>query len=133
MMPDFKETNIFSPETLQKVIDYMEENLLKELTPGIIASHFFVNVSSLSVLFKTVCQMTMMEYIRNRRLTLAAQELSTSNTPVIELAYKYGYETPEAFTKAFSRFHGFPPSFVRRGFQTANRFLPLQVRVELPG
>ena len=54
MTPDFKETNIFSPETLQKVIDYMEENLLKELTPGIIASHFFVNVSSLSVLFKTV-------------------------------------------------------------------------------
>ena len=133
MTPDFKETNIFSPETLQKVIDYMEENLLKELTPGIIASHFFVNVSSLSVLFKTVCQMTMMEYIRNRRLTLAAQELSTSNTPVIELAYKYGYETPEAFTKAFSRFHGFPLSFVRRGFQTTNRFLPLQVRVELRG
>ena len=87
MTPDFKETNIFSPETLQKVIDYMEENLLKELTPGIIASHFFVNVSSLSVLFKTVCQMTMMEYIRNRRLTLAAQELSTSNTPEIGRAH----------------------------------------------
>ena len=133
MTPDLKDSSIFSLTTLQNVINYIEENLLEELTPGIIASHFFVSVSTLSSLFKIVCQMTMMEYIRNRRLTLAAQELSTSNIPVIDLAYKYGYETPEAFTKAFSRFHGFPPSFVRRGFQSSKCFLPMQVSVRVLG
>lgn len=133
MTPTPNDTSLFSPAALQQVIDYIEEHLFEELTPGMIASHFFVSTSTLSSLFKLLCQMTVMEYIRNRRLTLAADELSCSNTPVIELAFKYGYETPEAFTKAFSRFHGFPPSFIRRGFQSTKRFLPLQIRVTLLG
>lgn len=118
---------------LQAALNYIEENLLEELTPAIITAHFFVSASTLSALFKIVCGMTIMEYIRNRRLTLAAEDLSSSNTSIIDLAYKYGYDTPEAFTKAFSRFHGFPPSFVRRGFPISNIFLPLQINVVVQG
>jgi AraC family transcriptional regulator len=54
------------------------------------------------------------EYLRNRRLSQAAQELMTSDVKVIDLALKYGYETPESFTKAFSRFHGVTPSLAKR-------------------
>ena len=133
MIPDPKDTKFSSFGHVQRIIDYMEGNLLEELTSAIIASHFSVSTSALSSLFKTVCGMTVMEYIRNRRLTLAAEELSSSNTPIIDLAYKYGYETPEAFTKAFSRFHGFPPSFIRRGFPISKVFLPMQVNVIIQG
>ncbi|MBR4083572.1 MAG: helix-turn-helix transcriptional regulator [Lachnospiraceae bacterium] len=133
MISDSKSTTVFSLSMLHQVINYIEKNLLAELTPALIASHFFISESTLSSLFKVVCEMTIMEYIRNRRLTLAAEELTHSNTPIIELAYKYGYETPEAFTKAFSRFHGFPPSFVRRGFTVTKFFLPLQIEVTIQG
>lgn len=128
-----KDSNIFSLPMLQQVIDYIEENLFEKLTPSVIAAHFYMSESTLSSLFRIVCEMTIMEYMRNRRLTLAAEELSTSNIPIIELAYKYGYETPEAFTKAFSRFHGFPPSFVRRGFPISNQFLPMKIEVRIQG
>ena len=128
-----QEANNISLAMLQEVIDYIEDNLLQEMTPGIIAGQFYVSVSTLSSLFKIICGMTIMEYIRNRRLTLAAEELATSNVHIIDLAYKYGYETPEAFTKAFSRFHGFPPSFIRRSFPVTKVFRPLQIRVDIRG
>lgn len=133
MMPDPKDIGFSPIGHIQKIIDYMEGNLLEELTPSVIAVHFSVSASTISSLFKIVCGMTIMEYIRNRRLTLAAEELSSSNTPIIDLAYKYGYETPEAFTKAFSRFHGFPPSFIRRGFPISKVFLPIQAKVVIQG
>ena len=133
MASDPKNSNIFSLSMLHQVIEYIEKNLLTELTPALIASHFFISESTLSSLFKVVCEMTIMEYIRNRRLSLAAKELAQSNSPIIDLAYKYGYETPEAFTKAFTRFHGFPPSFIRRGFPVSKFFLPLEIEVSIQG
>ena len=133
MINNHQNTNIFSLSMLHQVIDYIEENLLAELTPASIASRFYISESSLCSLFKAVCEMTIMEYIRNRKLTLAAEELTISNTPIIDLAYKYGYETPEAFTKAFSRFQGFPPSYIRRGFPVSKIFLPLEIEVTIQG
>ena len=72
------ETTVFSLKTIQKTIDYIEENLTEDIDLADIAAQFFVSVSSISLIFKAVCGMTIMEYIRNRRLTLAGQELSTS-------------------------------------------------------
>ncbi len=102
-----KDINTFSIDMVQKNIDYIEDNLLEMLTPNKIAEQFFLNLSTLNNLFKIVCNMTIMEYVRNRRLSLAGKELMTSNIHVIDLAFKYGYETPEAFTKAFHDFMDF--------------------------
>lgn len=125
--------NTISIQTVQKIIDYIEDNILEMLTPNNIAEQFYLSVSTLNNLFKIVCCITIMEYIRNRRLSLAGKELLISNIHIIDLAFKYGYETPEAFTKAFTRFHGFPPSFVRRTYAETKVFSPLKIKLELTG
>ncbi len=132
MIPEKTDDNI-SLTTVQKVIDYIEENIEDDLTPSDIATYFYSSVSAISLLFRAVCGMTIMEYVRNRRLSLAGEELVTSNIRIIDLAYKYGYETPEAFTKAFTRLHGFPPSFVRRGFTITKIFKPIHISVNIEG
>jgi AraC-like DNA-binding protein len=120
-------------ETVQKIIDYIEENLLEEITPSKIAARFYLSISAMNHLFKIVCDMTIMEYVRNRRLSLAGQELLRSDIHIIDLALKYGYETPEAFAKAFTRFHGFPPSFVRRTYPKVKLFGKFQIRLQISG
>jgi AraC-like DNA-binding protein len=120
-------------DIVQNIIDYIENNLYEELTLTSIAAQFYLSISSLNNLFKTVCDMTIMEYVRNRRLSLAGQELKISNIHIIDLAFKYGYETPEAFSKAFTRFHGFPPSFIRRAYPKLMVFNPLKIMLEICG
>jgi AraC-like DNA-binding protein len=118
---------------VQNIIDYIEQNLLEDLIPNDIAKQFYLSISTLNNLFRVVCGMPIMEYVRNRRLSLAGKELLSSSIHIIDIAFKYGYETPEAFTKAFTRFHGFPPSFVRRAYPETKLFSPLQIKIEVQG
>lgn len=126
-------SNSVSIDIVQNIIDYIEENILDELTPNVISERFFLSISVMNSLFKIVCNMTIMEYVRSRRLSLAGQELMMTNFRIIDLAYKYGYETPEAFAKAFTRFHGFPPSFIRRTYPKISVFNPLHIKLIIQG
>lgn len=118
---------------VQDILDYIEANLLEALTPARVAGQFYVSVSTVNHLFAMVCDTSVMEYVRNRRLSLAGQALLQSETRIIDLAFQYGYETPEAFSKAFARFHGFPPSVVRRVYPRLRQYDPLRVKVEVEG
>lgn len=133
MSSDTNITHAVAINSMQKIIDHIEENITEPLTPSVIARQFFLSVSSLNILFRTICDISVMEYIRNRRLTLAGHELLTSDVRIIDLAYKYGYEMPEAFSKAFTRFHGFPPGFTRRIYPDVKMYLPLQIKLEIKG
>jgi len=77
--------------------------------------------------------MSVSEYIRARRLTLAGQELLANDTKVIDLAFKYGYDTPESFTKAFSRFHGVTPTSARRLSTLMRCQNPLAIVIKMEG
>ncbi|QDQ03379.1 AraC family transcriptional regulator [Lysinibacillus fusiformis] len=83
--------------------------------------------------FSILTGMTVGEYIRGRRLTLAAQEIASSDRKIIDVAYKYGYETPEAFAKAFRKQHGMKPSDVRKAAGMIHSYNKLVIHVQLKG
>ena len=83
--------------------------------------------------FSLLCGFTVSEYIRNRRLSLAGNELATSEKKVIDVALKYGYDSPDSFTKAFTRFHGVTPSMVQKNETMLKTFAPLKIKLSMEG
>lgn len=98
--------------SIQYTIDYIENNLEEELDREILAAKIFTSSFYYQRMFTILCDCTVGEYIRNRRLTLAGFEILNSKINILEIAMKYGYETGESFTRAFTRFHGTTPSAV---------------------
>lgn len=80
-----------------------------------------------------LCGYTINEYIRMRRLSLAGGELLASDMKIIDLAAKYGYDSPDSFTKAFTRFHGSTPTDVRKNHKSLKSFAPLHLQLSLEG
>lgn len=120
-------------ESLQKAIDYMEEHLLKPLTIEEISRQANLSAFHFQRTFLILTDITVGDYIRRRRLTLAAQELISTGIKIIDLACKYGYETPEAFTKAFRKQHGVTPSEARKGIGNIQSYNRLSIQVTLKG
>ena len=98
---------------IQNAVDYIEEHLTEEIDYDIVAKQSFSSTYHFQRIFSILCGFTVGEYIRNRRLTLAGSELATTDIKVIDVAMKYGYESPDSFAKAFQKFHGVTPSSAR--------------------
>lgn len=120
-------------ESLQAAINYMEDHLLDDLPIESIAQQANFSVFHFQRTFTILTDISVGEYLRRRRLTLAAYELTRSNTKIIDLAYKYGYDTPEAFSKAFRRQHGVTPSKARKYMGKLKSYNRLVVQVSLKG
>jgi len=119
-------------EWIQKAIDYIENNLLDEnLTIEQISSAANSSVFHFQRTFSILTDQTVGDYIRRRRLTLAAQELINTDNKVIDIAFKYGYETPEAFTKAFRKQHGVTPSEARKKMGSIQSYNRLVIQIQL--
>jgi len=98
---------------MQRALDYIEENIAGELEIGEIAKTAFSSSFHFQRVFHMITGFTVADYIRRRKLTLSAQELAAGRCKVIDAAYKYGYETPESFAKAFKKMHGITPAAAR--------------------
>ena len=118
---------------IRDAVDFMEQHMTEEITMADVAAHVNVSPFYFHKGFTILCGYSMTEYMRNRRLALAGEELLTSDVTVMELAMRYGYDSPDSFTKAFTRFHGHAPSTVRRDRTMLKAFAPLRVSISLKG
>ena len=122
-----------SIQLIQQAICYMEEHILEDMNYADIAKSVHMSSYNFHRTFSFIVGMTANEYIRNRRLTLAAQELQTTDISVIDTAHKYGYESPESFSKAFLRFHGSTPKQAKQKGAKIRLFNPLVIKIILEG
>lgn len=118
---------------LQNAIDYIEDNLTETIDYETVAKQSFSSSYHFQRVFSILCGFTIGEYIRNRRLSLAGTELATGDAKVIDVALKYGYESPDSFTKAFQKFHGILPSQARNDGNKLKSFSRLVLKFSLEG
>ena len=118
--------------TINNAIEYMENHLTDDITLADIARNVHLSAFHFQRAFSLLTEMSPAEYLRKRRLSQAGADLTGGDTKVIDIAMKYGYDSPESFTKAFTRFHGVSPMQVRKGspVQFMNRFT---VRISIDG
>lgn len=114
-------------------IQYMEEHLTDDITVEDVASFIHLSPFYFQKGFSILCGVTVSEYLRNRRLSLAGRDLKINGEKVIDVALKYGYDSPDSFTKAFTRFHGFSPSQAKNGDGELKQYLPLKIHISLKG
>lgn len=119
-------------QSINKAIEYMEEHLTEDIHCEDVSGYVQISSFHFQRMFNLLTGMTVGEYIRKRRLSLAGEELTRQNTKVIDVAFKYAYNSSESFTKAFARFHGITPNKVKKGSELKS-FNKLVVKISMEG
>ncbi len=118
---------------MQKAIEYIEAHLTEEIDYEEVAAESFSSSYHFQRIFSLLCGHTLGEYIRMRRLSLAGVELANGKERVIDIALKYGYDSPDSFAKAFQKFHGITPSQARIDGKMLKSFSRLSIKISLEG
>lgn len=117
---------------MNDALNYLEEHLTEELDTQMAAKIAGCTEYHFRRMFSSLAGMPLTEYIRRRRLTLAAQELAGGDIRVIDVALKYQYDSPDAFARAFQAHHGILPSQARRG-ELLNAFSRMTLQLIIRG
>lgn len=118
---------------MKDALDLMERNMEGRLDIEEIAKAAYSSPFHFQRMFQMLTGMTVAEYMRKRKLTLAAQELALSSSKVIDVSLKYGYDSPESFAKAFRKVHGISPSEARSPGVSLKAFPRISFHLSLKG
>lgn len=118
---------------LNEALKYMEDHLDGEIDLKEVARKAYCSEFHFKRMFSLLAGLTLSEYIRRRRLTLAAMELKDSDVKVIDVAVKYGYQSPDAFSRAFQAFHGVTPTIARERQQNLKAYPRLAFQLTIQG
>lgn len=122
-----------SLKAMNDALKYIEENLDCEIDLKEAARLAFCSEYHFQRMFSFLAGLTISEYIRRRRLTLAAFELYNSTVRIIDLAVKYGYSSPDSFSRAFQALHGITPSEARYNGQLLKAYPPMTFQLSIKG
>ena len=100
-------------ERLNQAMDYIEKHITEEIDYERLAQVACCSTYHFQRMFAYMADVSLSEYIRRRRMSLAAEDLQGGAKKIIDVAYKYGYASPTAFNRAFQSVHGVAPSRVR--------------------
>ena len=115
------------------VIAYVEDNLTGEIDQEKLGRIAGCSTCNLYRMFSFITDISLTEYIRRRRLTLAAIELQSSDVKVIDLALKYGYDSPVSFSRAFQALHGITPTKARDDGVTLKAYTRISFQISIKG
>jgi AraC family transcriptional regulator len=121
---------------LQNVIEYIEQHLTDDqsiLKLNTLAKQAYASEYEFQKIFSIVTGITAGEYIRNRKLASAGEEILMTDLSILNISLKYGYETAESFTKAFARFHGTTPYHVRKSGTGVKLYNKLSIHLHVEG
>ena len=119
--------------SIQEAIEYIEQHVTDDISAENVANHVHIAPFYFQKGFSMLCGYSISEYIRNRRLALAGSELAATDRKIIDIALDYGYDSPDSFTKAFTRFHGISPAAARKSNAPIKTFAPLKLEISLKG
>lgn len=122
-----------SLKKMNEALNYIEENIVCDIDFKKVAEIALCSEYHFQRMFSFLAGVTLSEYIRHRRLTLAAFELQNSNVKVIDLAMKYGYNSPDSFTRAFQNIHGITPSEARSKGKSLKAFPKMTFQLSIKG
>lgn len=120
-------------DRMNNTINYIEDNLMAKIDYEKAAKIAYCSVYHFQRMFSFITNVTLSEYVRRRRMTLAAFELQNTSIKVIDLALKYGYESPEAFTRAFQNLHGVTPTSARNMGVNFKAYPRLSFQISIKG
>ena len=107
---DIEENTVIIYKGLNNIIEYVENNLENNINYADVAKIICTNEYTMRRIFSLLSNISITEYIRNRRLSNAGYDLYKNNGKIIDIALKYQYENATSFSRAFEKFHGIKPS-----------------------
>ncbi|GAB6256884.1 AraC family transcriptional regulator [Peribacillus sp. NPDC101480] len=120
-------------KNMNGAIKFIEENLTNEIDFKEVARIAYCSEYHFKRMFSFLAGISLSEYIRRRRLTLAAFELKDNNMKVIDIAIKYGYSSPDSFARAFQHLHGITPSEARSNGHSLKAYPPMSFQLSIKG
>ena len=120
-------------ERLNGAINYIEEHLGEEINLNEASKIACCSKYHFQRMFAYMADIPLSEYMRRRRMSLAAVDLQSGDNKVIDVALKYGYDSPTAFNRAFKNIHGIAPSQAKEKGVVLKAFPPISFRITIKG